>query len=313
MLSPTDKSTQETVLAIDWWTDSLFCLTISRPALYHFVPGQFSRLGLLAVPVPVSAPVTDPDTVLVPSSAVLWRAYSITSATQDKHLEYYGIVVPGGAFTSAVRQLEPGAPILLEKAPNGFLTADRFTGGEDLWMLATGTGLGPYIALLRDAAIWRRFKRLVLVHGVRHAPELAYRSQLHELAALAANQPAMARMHIVQATTRDAAAAVRIAAPAELATVDGSASESGSHTKFTGGVGKDPDFGWPRLQGRITTLLASGELEAAVDLKITPDASRIMLCGNPAMIDETRRLLQQRALSPVRRAIPGHFLTENYW
>lgn len=287
MLIPTDKSTRETVKAVDWWTESLFCLTISRPADYRFVPGQFSRLGL---PSPFFAPdpAGGPPRRAPPPFDVLWRAYSITSAPDTDYLEYYGILVPDGAFTGTVRRLAPGNPILLEKTPNGFLTIDRFTGGDTLWMLATGTGLGPYIALLRDQAVWQRFKTLVLVHGVRHVREFAYMDTLTALANQMATQPGMARLQVVQATTREPVEAANVNKPLEPA-------------------------GWPRVHGRITTLLETGALEAAAGVPLTPETARLMLCGNPAMIEETRRLLQTRGFLPVRRALAGHFLTENYW
>lgn len=246
---------------------------------------------------------------------VLWRAYSITSATADTQLEYYGIAVPDGAFTSAVRQLKRGDPILLDKVPNGFLTIDRFTGGDDLWMLATGTGLGPYIALLRDPAVWRRFGKLVLVHGVRHGRELAYQATLASLAAQAATRTDCARLYVVQATTRESMSAP-VSAP-----VNQSGMTSTSLPSTRPAIALAPD-GLPdpanqpalaRLQGRITTLLASGMLEAAAGLAMSPETSRILLCGNPAMIDDMRGLLQLRGFLPVRRAQPGHFMAENYW
>ena len=261
LLSATDKSTCETVLSIDWWTDSLFCLTITRPPAYRFIPGQFSRLGLAEVPS---------------GAPVVWRAYSVTSHSDAETLEYYGITVPGGAFTGAVAQLQPGDPILLDKQPNGFMTIDRFTGGESLWMLATGTGLGPFIAILRERTVWTRFRDLIVVHCVRHATELAYRSALEALGDAAANDPLAARLHLIQSVTREA---------------DGP--------------------GW--LHGRVTTLLDDGTLESAAGVPLVPESARIMLCGNPAMIDDTRRRLQQRGFLPCRRANSGHFLTENYW
>lgn len=275
MLNATDKSTCETVRTIDWWTDDLFRITISRPAAYRFTPGQFSRLGL-----------GDPAS----PAGVVWRAYSVTSHPDADHLEYYGVTVPGGAFTGAVGHMRAGDPILLEKSPNGFLTVDRFTGGTDLWMLATGTGLGPFISILRDAAVWQRFDDVVLVHCVRQANELAYASELDQMAATAAEKPAAARLHLVRTTTRDAVPAFKYGAEQQ---------------PQAGGQGD--------LHGRITTLLQDGTLERATGIAQTTEFSRIMLCGNPAMIDETRKLLQQRGFLPCRRAVPGHFLTENYW
>ena len=273
-LLATAKSTRETVLSLDWWTDSLFCMRISRPAAYRFTPGQFSRLGLADLAAP---------------HAVSWRAYSITSATADSFLEFYGIKVPGGAFTGAVRALRAGDPILLEHQPNGFLTLDRFVDGDSLWMLATGTGLGPYISMLQDAPIWRQFDDLILVHCVRHAVELAYQSLLQTLQARAAHDPALARLHLVQSVTRETSAAERAPErhPDQAAIV--------------------------RLHGRIPAMIADGSLQAATGVPLDPATARMMLCGNPAMIEDTRRLLHERGFRPCRRALPGQFLTENYW
>jgi ferredoxin--NADP+ reductase len=286
MLTPTDKSTLETVQAITWWTDALFCLSISRPAGYRFMPGQFSRLGLPSPAFAPDSPGAAPRRAPPPFDLV-WRAYSITCAPDADHLEYYGIVVPGGAFTSAVRDIKPGDPILLEKAPNGFLTIDRFTGGDTLWMLATGTGLGPYVAILRDPAVWQRFQDLVLVHSVRHANEFAFADIIDAMARDRQQDTGAGRLHVVRSTTREANPALHAAS-----------------------AGPDQN---PILHGRITTLLDNGSLEAAAGKPLDLASSRFMLCGNPAMIEEMRKLLQRRQFQPVRRAAPGHFLTENYW
>ena len=278
-LLATAKSTLETVHRITWWTESLFCLTISRPPEYRFMPGQFSRLGLAELASPHN---------------VAWRAYSVTSGTDDPFLEFYGIRVPGGVFTGAVAALGEGDPILLEHHPNGFLTADRFVDGESLWMLASGTGLGPYVSMLKDAAIWHKFSDLVLVHCVRHADELAYQPLLQSLQAGARADTSRARLHLVQSVTREPRPP-----------------EPPGHA-----IAPVADAGAPRiarLHARIPSMIGDGSLQAATGLRLEPDSARIMLCGNPAMIEDTRRLLHERGFRPCRRALPGQFLTENYW
>ncbi|MES2535162.1 MAG: ferredoxin--NADP reductase [Pseudomonadota bacterium] len=259
---PTDKATLETVTSVQRWTDALFSFKTTRPNDFRFTPGQYARLGL---------PESNSDT---------WRAYSITSAPDDDFLEYYGVLVPGGRFTTMLNDLQPGARIWTEKAVYGFMTADRFNDGDDLWMLATGTGIGPFISILRDPAVWSRFRRLVLVHGVRKAEELSYRDELRALQETPPQhngEAGTAQLHIIATSTRETA--------------------------------DQPGL----LQGRITTLLENGLLENAAGVPITVDASRIMLCGNPSMIEDTRRLLHQRGMRPVRRTLPGQFVTENYW
>jgi ferredoxin/flavodoxin---NADP+ reductase len=266
---PAARASEQKVLEVKRWTDVLMSFRTTRPEGFAFSAGQYARLGLSI------------------DGQVIWRAYSLTSSPQDDHLEYYGVIVPGGLFTSKLVQLAPGDAIWTEKQPYGFMTADRFTDGNELWMLATGTGIGPYISMLREGdkegdnkSVWQRFKRLVLVHGVRHASELSY---FDELRALRDNPPphAKASLQLVHCVTRDDA-------PSALA-------------------------GAPLLNGRITSLLQNGALEQAAGMPLTVENSRIMLCGNPAMIEETRALLHARGMRPVRRALPGQFLTENYW
>lgn len=259
-----NKATLETITQIKRWTDTLLSFKTTRPSTYRFEAGQYARLGLVI------------------DGQMVWRAYSLTSAPDDDFLEYYGVIVPQGLFTTELDKLKPGDSVWTEKQVYGFMTPGRFTDGSDLWMLATGTGVGPFISILRDAAVWRRFRRLILVHCVRHADELAYRDELETLK----RQPpggkeGAAELSILRSVTRDPESSA--IGPANL------------------------------LHGRITTLLENGELERAAGLPISVESSRIMLCGNPSMIEETRALLHQRGLRPVRRTLPGHFVTENYW
>jgi ferredoxin--NADP+ reductase len=255
------KASRETVTHVQRWTEQLITLRTTRPAGYAFVPGQYARLGLEG------------------ASGMIWRAYSLTSAPSEDTLEYYGIIVPGGQFTTLLKDIQVGDAIWVERQIYGFMTADRFTDGDQLWMLSTGTGIGPFISILRDPAVWQRFAHLVLVHGVRHAGELGY---------------------------RDALQALRLSPPG------GAASSAQLH--LLQAVSREPQDGSPgRLHGRITTLLENGELERAAGLPLTLEHSRIMLCGNPGMIEETRKLLHARGMRPCRRMKPGHFVTENYW
>ncbi len=256
----TDKATRETIIQVHHWTDKLFSFRTTRPAGYDFTPGQYARLGL------------------ADASGMLWRAYSIISAPSEDFLEYYGVLVQGGAFTTMLKNIKVGDAIWTDRQRFGFMTADRFADGEDFWMLATGTGLGPFVSILRDPAVWTRFRKLVLVHCVRHADEFSYAA---ELRGLQGKPPpgATASLRIVQSATRDASDAAH------------------------------PE----RLHGRITTLLENGQLEQSAGLPMTVEASRVMLCGNPEMIEDTRRILHLRGMRPCRRLLPGQFVTENYW
>lgn len=259
-----DKATLETVTQVKRWTDTLLTFRTTRPSGFRFDAGQYTRLGLSI------------------DGQKVWRAYSLTSAPGDDFLEYYGVIVPGGMFTTRLNEIKPGDSIWTEKQIYGFMTPGRFTDGSDLWMLATGTGVGPYISILRDPDVWRRFRRLVLVHGVRHANELAYQD---ELDFLKANPPGgnegAAALQVIRSVTRD---------------------------KDQNSQGENKI-----LHGRITTLLENGELERQAALPITIESSRIMLCGNPSMIEEMRAMLHLRGMRPCRRTTPGQFVTENYW
>ncbi|MGE5615366.1 MAG: ferredoxin--NADP reductase, partial [Bacillota bacterium] len=155
-MSANDRYTTETITDVRPWTDSLFSFRTTRDRGYRFVPGQFARLG-----------VRDAAT-----GAVVWRAYSIASANYDEHLEFFSVVVPGGAFTSRLAKLKEGDPILVERKSYGFLTTDRFQGGRDLWMLATGSGLAPVLSILHDFNTWVDYENLVLVQSVRSQSEL---------------------------------------------------------------------------------------------------------------------------------------------
>jgi ferredoxin--NADP+ reductase len=257
------KATLETITEVRRWTDSLLSFRTTRPQDYPFIPGEYSRLGLEVDGQPI------------------WRAYSLVSAPHEDFLEYYGVLVPGGLFTTRLNEAVPGSPVWIEKQRYGFMTPGRFVDGEQLWMLATGTGLGPFVSILRDPSVWSRFRHLVLVHCVRHPEEFAYRDELRALQAKPPGDVALAgQLHLVETSTRDA--------PQQAQQVG-------------------------RLHGRITTLLQNGQLEKAAGIPITVESSRIMLCGNPQMIEETRALLHQRGLKPVRRTLPGQFVTENYW
>jgi len=255
-----EKATVEKILRLQWWTDKLLSFTTTRPPGYSFDAGQYARLGLRD------------------AHGVVWRAYSMVSSPAQDFLEFYGVLVPNGLFTTQLKALKEEDGILVEKQRYGFMTPDRFTDGEDLWMIATGTGVGPFISMLRDPYVWGRFRNLILVHGARQTEEFTYRD---ELASYARKAPfeAPSRLQVVRAVTREEA------------------------------QGGDPLL----LKGRVTTLFENGALEKAAGLPITEAASRFMLCGNPEMIEDMRKLLHGRGMRPVRRALPGHFVTENYW
>jgi ferredoxin--NADP+ reductase len=261
-LQSSDRATRETITAVRHWAPGLYSFKTTRPPEYQFTAGQYARLGLLNA-----------------DGNVIWRAYSIVSSTLENEVEYYVIDVPEGSFTSILRTLEPGAPILLDRQCFGVMLPERFKDGEDLWMLATGTGLGPFVSILRENTVWQRFCHIVLVHSVRHPSEFAYREELQAMQnSHAGAGQSIAELKLLQTCTR-------------VQSIDTD----------------------PYLHGRITNLLQSGELEKRVGLALTAERSRVMLCGNPAMIDEMRDMLKERGMRPVRRDTPGQYVAENYW
>ncbi|UIN22951.1 ferredoxin--NADP reductase [Herbaspirillum frisingense] len=256
-----EKASCERLLSVHRWTDKLLSFRTTRPAGYRFTAGQFARLGLEI------------------DGQIVSRAYSITSAEQEDQLEYYAIVVPGGQFTTRLAALQPGDPVWVEKLSYGFMTADRFVDGRHLWMLATGTGLGPYVSILQQPDVWQRFDELVIVHGVRQREELAYADKFEQLRQHASQQGWPARLQLLRCVTRDDVL---------------------------------PDApGW--LAGRITKLLKEGRLEQATGLPLSVEQTRVMACGNPEMVTEVRELLRERGMGPLRRTGGGQFVTEDYW
>lgn len=254
-----DRAIDCRILARHDWAPHLFSLRVERPAALDFVPGQFVRLGVVAA---------DGERV--------WRAYSIASGPTEATLEFYSIVVPDGPFTPALARLGPGDAIRIDPTVYGFLRIDRFVDGRHLWLLATGTGIAPFRAILAAADVWDRFEEIVLVHSVRTERELAYREDFERWAAEAPH-PAGRLRYLPTLTTETA-----------------------------------PGTG-PVSRGRITTLLASGELERSIGLTLSLADSRLMIACNPSMIKETRALLGARGMAPVRRETPGQYIAENFW
>ena len=254
------NSTAQQIISRHFYTENLYSLRSTRPEEFVFKAGQYARLGLEI------------------DGKMVWRAYSITSAPSDNRLDYLLVTVPGGQFTSELKKLEIGAQIYIDQQSFGFMTPDRFVDGEILWMIATGTGVGPFLAMLREPGLWQQFTRLILVHGTRSVSESAHADEFAAMAAHAPFAGTRASLTYLQAIS------------GELMTADSAA-----------------------LPGRITALLDNGALETAADQTLHVDQSRVMLCGNPAMIEDMRTRLHARQMRPCRRAAPGQFVTENYW
>lgn len=253
-----EKWTSEAILSVRAWTPALFSFRTTRDRGLRFTPGQFARIG-----------------IATPTGGAVWRAYSIVSAAYDEHLEFFSVIIPGGKFTSRLASLRPGDRILVEKAAYGFLTLDRFVGGTDLWMISSGTGLGPFLSILHDPQAWSRYENLILVHSVRQPEELAYRDEIAALGKHVLLSGQRARLRYVPIVTRVCC----------------------------------PDA----LSARIPQLIEDGRLEKAAGAGLDLERSRLMICGNPQMASDLRDQLTQRGFRVGRRATPGQLAFENYW
>lgn len=207
--------------------------------------------------------------------STVWRAYSMVSSPYDEFLEFFSIVVPGGEFTSELSRLEAGDTLLVDRQAFGYLTLDRFVDGRDLWLLSTGTGVAPFLSILQDFEVWEKFERITLVYSVREARELAYQELIAGLVQRDYLTEYAHKLQFIPTVTRE----------------------------------QHPGA----LNGRITRLLENGELEQTAGVALTAEHSRVMLCGNPQMIDETRKLLKQRDMHLSLSRRPGQVAVENYW
>jgi len=216
-----------------------------------FRPGQFMNIGLQL------------------SGGFLSRSYSLASAPGSE-LDVLLARVGDGALTPALFELSVGSEVWLDPKPQGFFTLDYVPPHRQLWLIATGTGLGPFLSMLRSGVVFERSERVLLVHGTRGPAELAHRAELEALE-----------------------------------------SEHGPAFRYLPVLSREQESGL--LQGRVTHLLASGELEQRAGTPIHADSSHLMLCGNPAMIEEVTGLLVARGLRKHRVRTPGHITTEKYW
>lgn len=255
-VDPSAKFTHQTVTEVQHWTDRLLSFRTTRDQSFRFNAGQYARLGLAA-----------------PDGSIVWRPFSMVSAPYDEHLEFLAIKVLNGAFSACLSTLRPGHSLLIDKSAYGFLTLDRFIDGEQLWMLATGTGLAPFISILHSPELWARFTQVVLVHSVRTAAELVYQHDDFGLRDHPLLDNVLERLHYVPVVTR--------------------AAHPGA------------------AQARIPALLAQGTLSERTGLALDPSATRIMICGNPDMVRETRLQLKSMGFNLARRERPGQVAIEN--
>ena len=151
---------EETVLSVHHWTDRLFSFTTTRDQSLRFSNGHFTMIGLRQE-----------------NGKPLLRAYSIVSANYEEHLEFLSIKVQDGPLTSKLQHIQVGDKIVVGRKPTGTLLIDYLLPGKTLYLIGTGTGLAPFMCLIRDPATYERFEKVVLFHGVREVNELAYKNR----------------------------------------------------------------------------------------------------------------------------------------
>lgn len=257
MNTQTTYSAQK-VTDVHFWTPTIFSFKTTRPPQLEFTAGQFVRIGLQG-----------------DDGGLIWRAFSLVSAPHENVLEFYAITIPHGQLTPRLSMLVPGDEIFINHTAYGFLTLEQFSGGQDLWLLATGTGLAPYISILRDPAVWQRFARIFVVHSVRWEQDLAYYAQLKHFSHPDVDPALVKKLRYVVCVTRE----------------------------------QMPDA----LYGRITDLIANGQLEKTLGAKLDPARSRIMVCGNPDMVRDSRKWFTEHGYDVSRAATPGPLLLEKQW
>jgi ferredoxin--NADP+ reductase len=247
---------EEKVLSVHHWTDKLFTFTTTRDPALRFSNGHFTMIGLRQE-----------------NGKPLLRAYSIVSANYEDHLEFLSIKVPNGPLTSKLQHIQPGDSIIVGKKPTGTLLIDYLLPGKRLYLFGTGTGLAPFMSIVRDPETYEKFDQVVLVHGVRQKDELAYHDLLME--------------HLPNHEFLG-----------ELVT---------SKLRYYPTVTRETY----KNMGRITQLIETGKLFQ--DLGMPPLSAaddRVMICGSPAMLRDLKHMLEQRGFKEGNTSTPGDFVIE---
>ena len=246
---------QETVLSVHHWTDNLFSFTTTRDSSFRFRNGEFTMIGLKVNEKP------------------LLRAYSVASANYEENLEFFSIKVPDGPLTSRLQHLKEGDQIIVSRKATGTLVIDNLTDGRNLYLIGTGTGLAPFLSVIKDPETYERFEKVVLLHGCRHVRELAYGELITEKLPQDEMIGDMVRAQLIYYPT----------------------------------VTRDTF----RNRGRITDLITSGKLFEDISLPALDAAKdRVMMCGSPALLLDTKKLLEERGFVEGNHGEPADFVVE---
>ncbi|WP_445116162.1 ferredoxin--NADP reductase [Acinetobacter sp. WZC-1] len=237
----------EKITHVHHWNDTLFSFKTTRDTALRYKNGQFVMIGLEVNGKP------------------LMRAYSIASANYEEELEFFSIKVQDGPLTSILQKVQVGDEILISKKPTGTLVHDDLNPGKNLYLLSSGTGLAPFLAIIRDPETYERYEKVIVVHGTRFISELAYQDLiLSELPGHEFFQELGVQEKLVYYPT---------------------VTREDFHT-----------------QGRVTTAIESGDLFEKIGLqRFNPEVDRAMLCGSPAFLKDVAALLDQHGLKESPR------------
>jgi ferredoxin--NADP+ reductase len=246
---------EEEVLTVHHWTDRLFSFTTTRDQALRFSNGHFTMIGLRVNDKP------------------LLRAYSIVSPNYEEHLEFLSIKVQDGPLTSRLQHIKVGDKIVVGRKPTGTLLIDYLLPGKNLYLLSTGTGMAPFLSIIRDPETYERFEKVILVHGVREVKELAYHDYLTQ----------------------------------ELPKHEFLGEMVSNQLLYYPTVTREPF----KNQGRLTDAIESGKLFSDLGLSaLDPAHDRVMICGSPQMLKDLKQMLETRKFQEGNTSKPGDFVIE---
>ena len=265
-----DKSIRVKVIEVTRWAPTLLSFKVTRPDGFKFTAGQFVRLGIHGKDLQYFA--QNYETKLITSETqdkpidldgYVFRAYSVASSPYDEFIEFFSVVIPEGEFTSKVNHIQVGDSLLLNTMPFGYLTLARYQLPlpNDLWLLATGTGLAPFLSILKTIEVWQQYQRIILVYSARTSQELAYQ--------------------------------------AEIGSIKSIYGDNGAAFVFLPIVTREADYAGEKA--RVPNLILSGKLTQLVGQKLDKERSHVMLCGNPQMVEDTKEALKSIGLTMNRR------------
>ncbi len=246
---------EEEVLSVHHWNDTLFSFTTSRDPGFRFENGQFIMIGIMVDGKP------------------LMRAYSVASANYEEHMEFFSIKVQDGPLTSRLQKIQPGDKLLVSTKPTGTLLVDALRQpAKHLYLLATGTGLAPFMSVIKDPEVYERFDKVVLTHGVREVSELAYQDTITDLPENEYfGEMVKGKLLYYPTVTRE-------------------------------------DF---HTQGRLTDALTSGKLTDSLGLPpVNVDDDRFMICGSPSMLKDFCEILDERGFKETIRGNAAEYVIE---